>query len=145
MRGEFKVLHRTYIYNLIGGIHMRKKIATSLAPSPSGPFSQGIKIGKRIYVSGQTPIDAKTGKIPETIEDQTRQVLINIKYVLEAAGASLSDVVKVTSYLTNVEEDFDGYNEAYKEFFEEPLPARTTSGTKLKGIPMEMDAIAEID
>jgi len=123
---------------------MKKAIKTSLAPTPGGPFSQGIKVGNRIYVAGQTPVNAETGKIPETVEEQTRQTLENIKHVLEAGGATMDDVVKVTTYLTDLN-DFDAYNEVYKEFFQEPLPARVTIGCELKGIPLEIDAIAELD
>lgn len=123
---------------------MKQEIKTDLAPIPGGHFSQGIKVNNRVYVAGQPPIDAKTGTMPETIEDQTRQVLLNIKYVLEAAGATLEDVVKVTTHLTDLNV-FDRYNEVYKEFFKEPLPVRTTCGSNLKGIPIEIDVIAELD
>lgn len=123
---------------------MKVQIKTSLAPTPGGAYSQGIKVGNRIYVAGQVPIDAQTGKMPETIEDQTRQVLTNIKHVLEAGGATMADVVKVTTHLTNLD-DFDAYNRVYREFFTEPLPVRTTVGSQLKGIPIEIDAIAEIE
>ena len=69
---------------------------------------------------------------------------MNIKHVLAAAGAKLEDVVKINTYLTDLN-DFDKYNEVYKEFFKDPLPVRTTCGVNLKGIPIEIDAIAEID
>jgi len=123
---------------------MKEKIVTNLAPAPSGAFSQGIKVGNRIYVSGQTPYNAETGTMSDTIEEQTRQTLINVNHVLEAAGASMADVVKVTTHLTNLD-DFDTYNKVYLEFFNEPLPARTTDGSALKGIPIEIDVIAEIE
>lgn len=123
---------------------MKEKIVTSLAPTPGGYFSQGIKVGNRIYVAGQTPYNVQTGTIPETIEEQTRQTLLNVKYVLEAAGGSLEDVVKVTTHLINLE-DFDAYDKVYREFFSEPLPVRTTDGSPLKGIPIEIDVIAEIE
>lgn len=123
---------------------MKEKISTPLAPTPGGAFSQGLKVGNRIYVAGQTPVNAETGEIPETIEEQTRQVLKNIRHVLEAGGGSMSDVVKVTTFLTDLK-DFDKYNNVYKEFFSEPLPVRITAGCELKGITIEIDAIAEID
>lgn len=69
---------------------------------------------------------------------------MNVKYVLEAAGARMSDVVKVTTHMTNLD-DFDAYNKVYREFFDEPLPVRTTAGSQLKGIPIEIDVIAEIE
>lgn len=122
---------------------MKEVIHTKLAPSPGGHFSQGIKVNNRVYVSGQTPVNPDTGEIPETIEEQTRQALTNIKYVLEAAGATLENVVKVNTYLTNLDE-FTKYNEVYKEFFIGNLPVRTTIGCELKGIPLEIDVIAEL-
>ncbi|MFB4168272.1 RidA family protein [Virgibacillus sp. JSM 102003] len=123
---------------------MRKKIITKLAPPPAGSYSQGISVGNRIYVAGQTPVNVETGEVPKTIEEQTRQVLRNVKHVLEAANASMEDIVKVTTYLTNLE-DFEGYNNVYKEFFSEQLAVRTTIGCELKDIPLEIDVIAEID
>lgn len=123
---------------------MRVEIKTDLAPTPGGHFAQGIKVNNRIYIGGQPPINPQTGEMPETIEEQTRQCILNIKNVLNEAGADLSDIVKVNTYLTFLE-DFEKYNQVYKEFFEEPLPARTTCGCYLKGIPIEIDAIAELD
>ena len=125
-------------------MEMKLEIKTELAPKPGGHFAQGIKVNNRIYVAGQVPINAQTGEMPDTIEEQTRQSILNIKYVLNAAGAELDDVVKINTYLTNLD-DFEKYNEVYKEFFKEPLPVRTTCGCKLKGIPIEIDAIAELD
>lgn len=123
---------------------MKREIRTSLAPMPGGHFSQGLKVNNRIYVAGQPPINVETGKIPNTIEEQTRQVLINIEHVLAAADAKMEDVVKVTTHLTDLD-DFDKYNEVYKEFFANPLPVRTTCGSNLKGIPLEIDVIAELE
>ncbi|MFD2658607.1 RidA family protein [Gracilibacillus thailandensis] len=122
---------------------MKEIIDTNQAAKPGGHFSQGIKINNRVYVAGQPPVDPKTGKIPETIEEQTRIALINIKHVLEAAGAKLEDVVKINTYLTNVD-DFKRYDKVYQEFFTDNLPVRTTIGCSLKGIPLEIDAIAEL-
>lgn len=121
---------------------MKKKITTTLAPPPSGSYSQGVQVGNRIYVAGQTPINNESGSIPSTIKEQMKQAITNIKHVLEAGGASLSDIVKVTVYLTDLN-DFESFNEAYKDIFSEPLPVRTTIGCELKGIPLEIDVIAE--
>ncbi len=123
---------------------MKQEIKTALAPVPGGHFSQGLKVNNRIYVAGQPPINAETGEMPNTIEEQTRQALRNIEHVLAAAGAKLENVVKVNTYLTDLN-DFDKYNEVYKEFFKDALPVRTTCGSKLKRIPIEIDAIAELD
>lgn len=123
---------------------MKKVINTPLAPTPGGHFSQGIVVNGRIYVAGQTPINPKTGEMPESIEEKTRQCITNIENVLMEGGGKLEDVVKVNIYLTNID-DFEKVNEVYKEFFTGIPPVRVTCGVQLKGIPIEIDAIAEID
>ncbi|WP_047151847.1 RidA family protein [Aneurinibacillus tyrosinisolvens] len=122
---------------------MKEEISTNLVPWPAGPYSQGIKIGNSVYVAGQGPKNAVTGETPETIEEQTRQVLKNLQYILEAAGAKMTDVVKVTTHLADLK-DFEAYNSVYKEFFIEPFPVRTTVGSQLANILIEIDVIAEI-
>lgn len=122
---------------------MKQKLSTSLAPTPVGNFSQGLKVGNRVYVSGQTPLNVETGKIPDSIVDQTRQVFTNIEHILKEAGATISDIVKVNVYLTNIN-DFDAFNATFNEIFTaEPYPVRTTVGSKLKDIEIEIDVIAE--
>ena len=118
-------------------------IQTSTAPKPVGPYSQAIKVGPFVFVSGQGPRDPTTGKITSTIEGQTRQVLLNIKALVEASGLSLSDVVRVSVFLKNAS-DFGKMNAAYKTFFKDNPPTRTTVGVKLveRGMLIEMDAIA---
>jgi 2-iminobutanoate/2-iminopropanoate deaminase len=123
---------------------MKQAITTPLAPNPAGPYSQGIKIGNRIYVAGQGPKNASTGEVGVTVEEQTRQVLLNIQHILQAGGASMSDVVKVTAHLADLK-DFEAYNSVYKEFFNEPYPVRITVGSQLDNILVEIDAIAEIE
>lgn len=122
---------------------MKKEIRTKNAPMPAGPYSQGIIVGNRIYVAGQGPLSPATGKVPEGIEDQTRQVLKNIQAILEAGGAKLDDVVKVTAHLADLKY-FTAFNEVYKTFFKEPFPVRTTVGSQLKDILVEIDVIAEL-
>ncbi|HXK90208.1 MAG TPA: Rid family detoxifying hydrolase [Thermosynergistes sp.] len=122
---------------------MKKEIRTKNAPMPAGPYSQGIIVGNRIYVAGQGPLNPATGKVPEGIEDQTRQVLKNIQAILEAGGAKLDDVVKVTAHLADLKY-FTAFNEVYKTFFKEPFPVRTTVGSQLKDILVEIDVIAEL-
>lgn len=107
-------------------------------------YSQGIKIGKWIFTAGQIPIEPKSGNIISGhVKDKARQVMENIKAVLEASGASMKDVVKTTIYLTNMQ-DFTAVNEVYGEYFTEPYPARSTvQVTALpKGVSVEIDAIA---
>lgn len=124
---------------------MKKAIRTSNAPDPSGPYSQGLRCGKRIYVSGQGPKDPATGKTAEGIEEQTRQVLKNIQAILEAGGATMDHVVKTTVHLQELKRDFPAFNSVYKEFFKEPFPVRITVGSTLNNILVEIDVIAETD
>lgn len=103
---------------------MNAAIHTDLAPAAIGPYSQAIKAGSTIYVSGQLPIDPATGAFAGAdIAAQTRQSLTNLKNILHAAGADLCDVVKTTVYLANIA-DFAAMNEVYAQFFSAPFPAR---------------------
>lgn len=120
------------------------KIQTPKAPKPVGPYSQGIKVGNRVYVSGQGPLDCESGEVPHGIEAQTHQVLTNIQHILEAADAALSDVVKVTVHLADLR-DFDRFNSVYTKFFHNPQPVRTTVGSQLNDILVEIDVIAEVE
>ena len=124
---------------------MRKVICTNNAPDPIGPYSQGLICGNQIYVSGQGPKNPATGETPEGVAEQTRQVLKNIQAILEAGGATMEHVVKVTVHLADLKNDFHEYNEVYKEFFNEPYPVRITVGSELYGILVEIDVIAELD
>lgn len=121
---------------------MKKIIETKSAPKPVGPYSQAVKANGVIYVSGQLGTDPVTGKLADGIKEQTRQVLKNIDSILKAAGSSLSKVVKVNIYLRRLE-DFQNMNEAYKEFFLNEPPARTTiQAGLLNDYLIEMDVIA---
>lgn len=124
---------------------MKEKVSvrTDKAPTPAGPYSQGIVYGDLIFVAGQGPVNPATGKIGETIEEQTRQVLENIRAILEAAGAGLDDVLKCTVHLADMR-DFARFNQVYKEYFNEPYPVRTTVGSSLNGILVEIDVIARL-
>ena len=103
---------------------MHTAIHTAAAPAAIGPYSQAIEAGNTIYVSGQLPIDPATGAFAGTdIASQTRQSLTNLKSILCAAGADMSNVVKTTVYLANIA-DFTAMNEVYAEFFSSPYPAR---------------------
>lgn len=124
---------------------MKKVIVTDKAPAPVGPYSQGIISGKRIYVAGQGPKDAVTGAMPEGVGEQTRKTLENVKAILEAGGATMDHVVKVTAHLKHLNEDFAAFNEVFKTFFKAPFPVRTTVGSDLLGILVEIDVIAEMD
>ncbi len=103
---------------------MHTAIHTENAPAAIGPYSQAIVAGNTIYVSGQIPIDPATGSFAgDDIISQTRQSLTNLKSILTAAGAAMSDVVKTTVYLADMA-DFAAMNGVYAEFFSAPYPAR---------------------
>jgi 2-iminobutanoate/2-iminopropanoate deaminase len=119
-------------------------IQTGNAPKAVGPYSQAVKVGKFLFVSGQIAINPKTGQLEsEDIEEQTKRVLLNIKAILEAAGYSITDVVKTTIYLTDLS-NFQRVNQLYEEFFGRHKPARAT--VEVNKLPLaakiEIEAIA---
>lgn len=121
---------------------MKKIIASPLAPKAVGPYSQAVESGSTLYISGQLPIDAATGKMPETIEEQTRQSLTNLGHIAAEAGYSLADAVKVSVLLDDIA-DFAAMNGVYATFFTENMPARVCyEVAKLPmGAKVEIDAI----
>ncbi|RTZ91029.1 MAG: reactive intermediate/imine deaminase [Deltaproteobacteria bacterium] len=124
---------------------MKKEvIATKEAPAAVGPYSQAIRSGNTLYVSGQVPINPETGKMPETIEEQARQCLNNIAAILKAAGLGMENVVRCGIFMTNLD-DFKTVNEIYASFFSGDYPARAT--VQVARLPLgamiEIDAIAE--
>jgi len=120
---------------------VKQEIRTDGAPNSGGIYSQGIVAGNLVFTAGQVPRDQATGLIPEGIDAQTRQVLRNVSAILEAAGCSMKDVVKTTVHLANLA-DFDAFNVAYCEMFPEPRPVRTTVGSQLGSILVEIDVVA---
>ena len=122
----------------------KQQITTGSGAQPIGAYSQGLRVGDFIFVSGQGPLDPATGKIVgETIEEQTARVLENIKAILEAGGATMADVVKVSAHLSDLSL-FQRYNKVYASYFPDPKPTRTTVGSQLLGILVEIDAIAYV-
>lgn len=115
------------------------------APRPVGPYNQGVKAGNTLYVSGQGPIDPATGKVVlGSFEEQARLTFDNVKAVVQAAGAQLSDVTMVNIHLSDTG-NFDALNNVYLEFFPAGFPARTTVGSQLLfGIAIEVDCVAVI-
>jgi len=124
---------------------MIERISPPGAPAPRGPYSPAVRAGDNIYVAGQIPIDPVTGVVVTgDIKAETRQVLTNIKNILEGCGASLADVVRCGVFLIDAG-DFAAMNEVYAEFFGEAKPARTTiivAALPLKDAKVEIDAIA---
>lgn len=120
----------------------KKKVTTDRAPKPVGPYSQAIVAGNTIYVAGQGPFDPKTGNMPSTFDEQAVQVFENIKAIVEGAGATLADVVKVNIYLADLA-NFGKMNDVYKRYFVEPYPARATVGSQLLlGMGIEVECVA---
>ena len=123
---------------------MIETVSTESAPKALGPYSQALKVNGFVYCSGQIPINPATNAIEaETIEDQTRQVITNLKNVLEAAGKSLSAVVKTTVFIKDMN-DFAALNGVYAEMFGETKPARScVEVARLpKDVKVEIEAVA---
>lgn len=121
----------------------KETLFTNKAPKPAGPYSQAIKVGKFLFISGQIPVDSETGKIVEGgIEEQTRQVMENIKAIVEAAGYTMNDIVKVFVFLKDLSQ-FPKFNSEYAKYFKDKPPARTTVGAAIpKNTLLEVSAIA---
>ena len=125
---------------------MRQAVSTPAAPQAIGPYSQGIRAGSLLFVSGQVPIDPSTGTIVEgDIAAQTHRVLQNIGEILKAGGASLDNVVRTTVFLADMN-DFAAMNAVYATYFTTPAPARATVQVSRlpKDARVEIDVIASI-
>lgn len=124
---------------------MKTAVSTDKAPGAIGPYSQAVKIGSLIFLSGQLPLDAASGQFPAGIEAQTRQALTNAARILEAAGSRLDQVVKTTVFLADMN-DFAAMNQVYATFFDQPFPAR--SAVQVARLPkdalVEIECIAEV-
>jgi 2-iminobutanoate/2-iminopropanoate deaminase len=111
-------------------------------PPPAGAYSPGVRAGNLLFVSGQTPRDPATGQIVGTgVEEQARITLANLARILAAGGASLSNVVSVTVYLSD-ENDWGTFDKVYRTVFSAPFPTRAVVGASLRGILVEISAIA---
>ncbi len=125
---------------------VKEIIYTEKAPRPIGPYSQGVKVGSWLFISGQIPIDPVTGQLVEgSFRDKVVRVLENIKAIVEATGGSLENVVKVTVYLRDISK-FPEFNEIYAQYFREKPPARVVVEVSNlpKGVDLEVEAIAYI-
>ena len=126
---------------------MREAISTEAAPKAIGPYSQAVRSGSFVFVSGQIPLDPATGAMVEgDIATQTHRVFANLRAILEAAGTSLDRVVRSTVYLADMN-DFAVVNEVYGTYFSSPAPARATvQAARLpKDARVEIDVIASVD
>lgn len=119
---------------------MKKVVSSSKAPCAIGPYSQAIEVNNMLFVSGQLPIDALSGNMPDGIEAQATQSLANMKYILEEAGLSMSNVVKTTVFLADMSL-FAEMNKVYATYFSEAFPAR--SAVAVKALPK--NALVEIE
>jgi 2-iminobutanoate/2-iminopropanoate deaminase len=124
---------------------MKEVILSSNAPTPIGPYSQAVRCGNLVFLSGQIPLAPKTGALVKGIAAETRQVFENLKAVLEAAGSSLDKVLRVTVYMTNLGE-FAEMNKVYETWFPSNPPARSTVqvASLPRGASIEIDIIAEV-
>jgi len=120
----------------------RKQVQTENAPAAVGPYSQGIKSGELLFISGQLPIDMTTGEFPKAIGEQAKCCLLNLDAIAKEAGTSLQNAVKLTVFLTDMN-DFTEMNAAYTEFFPDIPPARSCIAVKAlpKKAEIEIEAI----
>jgi 2-iminobutanoate/2-iminopropanoate deaminase len=116
-------------------------IETPHAPVPSGPYSQALEVGSALFLAGQRPVHPETGEIPRDVAAQVDQSMRNVSAVLAAAGASVSDIVKLTVYLADLSV-FPEMNGALERWLTEPYPVRTTVGVRLRDVQVEIDVIA---
>ena len=123
---------------------MKKTVMAEKGPKPAGPYSHAVVANGFVFISGQGPMDPDTGTMPDAFTEQVRQTLRNVQTILEAAGTSLDNVVKVNAYVTDLTR-FQEFNEVYREFFQQDPPARTTVGSSLLGFLVEVDCIASIE
>jgi 2-iminobutanoate/2-iminopropanoate deaminase len=125
---------------------MRQAVSTPAAPKAVGPYSQAVRAGDLLFVSGQIPLDPATGAVVEgDVSAQTRRVMLNLDGILKAAGASFDDVVRATVFLADIS-DFPAVNEVYGEFFSIPAPARSTIEVSRlpRGARLEIDLVAAL-
>lgn len=119
---------------------MKTAVSTDKAPGAIGPYSQAIKAGGLVFLSGQLPLDPVSGQFPAGVKEQTRQSLTNAAHILEAAGSGLDKVIKTTVFLADMN-DFAAMNEVYATFFSGAYPAR--SAVQVARLPK--DALVEIE
>lgn len=115
---------------------------SELLPKPAGPYSHVVDCGPFVATAGFGPQDPVTGQVPEGVAAQTEQVLDNVEAALRLVGLTLADVVRSTVHLQHLDRDFPAFNEVYARRMPAPYPARTTVGSTLAGILVEIDVLA---
>jgi 2-iminobutanoate/2-iminopropanoate deaminase len=128
------------------GAKMKKQVNTSLAPTAIGPYSQGVIAGNLLFVSGQIPLNPSDGSlVSDSLESQANQVFKNLRAIIQEAGTSFEHVLKLTIYLTDLE-NFAAVNKVMENYFNEPYPARATVEVSRlpKDVEVEIDAIVEL-
>ncbi|GAA3653651.1 RidA family protein [Nonomuraea antimicrobica] len=122
---------------------MKKELKTTEGAAPVGAYSQGLVVGDFVYTSGAGPLDPQTGEVVgDDVAAQTHQVMRNLGAILAAHGLGFDDVVKSTVHLQHLKRDFKAYNEVYRSYFNAPYPVRTTVGSELMDILVEIDFVA---
>jgi len=120
-----------------------EKLTSSELPKPAGPYSHLVVANGFVFTAGFGPQDPATDEVPEGVEAQTEAVIRNVERALAVAGLDLSHVVKVTAHLADLA-DFAAYNAVYERVFPAPYPVRTTVGSQLAGILVEIDVVAAL-
>ena len=123
---------------------MKNELRTTEGAPPIGAYSQGLVVGDFVYTSGAGPLNPETGEIVggDDVAAQTHQVMRNLGAILAAHGLGFDDVIKATVHLQHLKRDFAAYNEVYKSYFSQPYPVRTTVGSDLMDILVEIDFVA---
>ncbi|AQZ66458.1 Bona fide RidA/YjgF/TdcF/RutC subgroup [[Actinomadura] parvosata subsp. kistnae] len=122
---------------------MKKELRTTEGAAPIGAYSQGLVVGDFVYTSGAGPLDPQTGEVVgDDVAAQTHQTMRNLGAILAAHGLGYDDVVKATVHLQHLKRDFAAFNEVYKSYFNQPYPVRTTVGSDLMDILVEIDFVA---
>ncbi|TLX97393.1 MAG: RidA family protein [Thaumarchaeota archaeon] len=120
----------------------RRVIRTDKAPPPGGAYSQAVVAGNLVFTAGMVGVDPVSKKLPESVGEQTRQTLRNLRAALREAGTDLQNVVSVSAFLSDIN-DFDAYNSAYREFFvNDPPPRTTVQATLARGYKVEISLVA---
>lgn len=119
--------------------------STPLAPAPAGPYSQAVVANGMVFTAGFGPQAPATGQVPEGIEAQTDQLMRNLQVVLEQAGSGWDRVVKATAHLQELHRDYAPFNKVYEKYVSPPHPVRTTVGSDLANILVEIDVVAVVE